>query len=67
MQDTPFQTVKNALLSGNATPSLTSSLLEALWKEGDSAEYNEYDIKCVAAVLYAGDPPIFHNLPFHVP
>lgn len=53
MQDAPFQTVKNALLSGNATPSLTSSLLEALWKEGDSAEYNEYDIKCVAAVLYA--------------
>ncbi|CCL99826.1 uncharacterized protein FIBRA_01850 [Fibroporia radiculosa] len=52
MLDTPFNMVKNAMLSGTASPCFTASLLEEMINSKSPTEEDEDDIKGAAGVLY---------------
>jgi len=53
MLDTPYNMVTEAMASGTARPSMTSSVLSQIMSKGEVTKQDEIDIKGAAGVLYA--------------
>ncbi|KAI0640974.1 cytochrome P450 [Trametes meyenii] len=53
LMDLPYNMVKNAMVSGNARPCFTASLLEGVYRRNGITPEEEEDIKGAAGVIYA--------------
>ncbi|KAI0632690.1 cytochrome P450 [Trametes polyzona] len=62
LMDIPYNMVRTALASGNARPSFTASLLEAVDGPNGISPEEEDDIKGAAGVIYAADASPFQTV-----